>query len=84
MITYVFAIDSYNRIIKEDEHIYSETDVVGYMKSIGWTITEDAWANEENRWKRKRLASIFSERNFFRYEQRLRYYEELRDGIFPI
>jgi len=84
MITYVYAIDPYNRIIEEDGEIYSETDVVGYLRNIGWIISENAWEKEENRWKRKRLANVFSQRNFFQYERRLRYYEELRDGIFSI
>ena len=68
MITYWYQIDSWN----------------GHMKSMGWTISEKAWDKEENRWKRKKLSSIFSQRNFFQYERRLRYYEELRDGIFSI
>ena len=84
MITYVFAIDPYNRIIEEDGEIYSETNVPAYLYSIGWRISDELWLNENNRLKRKKLASIFSQRNFFQYEQRLKYYEELRDGIFCI
>ena len=84
MITYVFAIDPYNKIIEEDGQIYSETDAWGYLKSMGWIIDPDVWDDEKNTLRRKRLAHVFSQRNFFLYEQRLRYYEELRDGIFPI
>jgi hypothetical protein len=82
MITYIFQIDLYNRIVEKDGEIYSETNVVEHMNSMGWIINPYDWYGEKNRQKRNKLYSIFSQRNFFRYERRLKYYEELRDGIF--
>ena len=81
MITYWYQIDQHNHIEGHDDgEIYSLTNVKAHLKAMGWKSDKI----DEISLPYKRLAQIFAQRNFFRYELRQRQYKKGGyDGIFP-
>jgi hypothetical protein len=81
MITYWYQIDPYNHIEGTDNgEIYSVTNVKDHLKHMGWKSNKI----DEESLPYKKLAQIFAQRNFFRYELRQRKYGRGGyDGIFP-
>ena len=78
MITYIFAIDKYNKIIKYDDGtIQSVCDMFEHMKNMGWTLKYRDWEREDQRLAIKKLAHIFHARNFLFYERRLKKHGEM-------
>jgi len=69
MITYIYAIDAHNRIIIDDDEVFTDYNPRKFIESLGFKIEYSSPDRKDQRRAQRELNKVIAARNFLLWER---------------